>query len=102
MTENPLGYPYLCYLLFRVDMGESVGVVVDRVKTGVVGDHLHGYKAVGQWDGEEQKVRSRSRILGVGVVVEAGPVALLGTPRANRTLRATLTIWLTPRSFWSG
>ena len=38
---------------FGVDVGESVGAVVDRVKTGVVGDRPRGYEAVGQWDGEE-------------------------------------------------
>ena len=65
-----------------MDVGESMGEVMHRVNTGVVRDHLHGYKAVGQWDGEEQNtgVRSRSGILGMGVVVEVGPMGSVGTP----------------------
>ena len=41
---------------FRVDVGESMGAVVDRVNTGVIGDRPHGYKVVGQWDGEERNM----------------------------------------------
>ena len=36
-----------------VDVRECMAVVVDRVKTGVVGDCPCGYKAEGQWDGKE-------------------------------------------------
>ena len=35
------------WVQFGVDMGESVGAVVDRVKMGVVGDCPHGYEVVG-------------------------------------------------------
>ena len=44
---------------FGVDVEESVGAVVDRVNTGVVGDRPHGYEAVGQWDGEERNTGVR-------------------------------------------
>ena len=45
---------------FGVDVEESVGAVVYRVNTGVVGDRPHGYEAVGQWDGEERNTGVRS------------------------------------------
>ena len=45
---------------FGVDVEESMGAVVDRVNTGVVGDRPHGYEAVGQWDVKEQNTGVRS------------------------------------------
>ena len=41
---------------FGVDVGGSMGAVVDRVNTGVIGDRPHGYEVVGQWDGEERNM----------------------------------------------